>query len=104
MKVQAAIEQKLTADFSPRHLEVINESGAHNVPPGSESHFKVLMVSERFAGKPAVARQRLVYKTLAAELAGPVHALAMKLMAPEQWESAGRRITAESPPCAKKKK
>lgn len=39
--VEAAITAKLSAAFDPSHLHVLNESGNHNVPPGSESHFKV---------------------------------------------------------------
>jgi len=99
LKVQSEIRKKLTAAFAPLHLEVINESGGHNVPPGSETHFKVLMVSAQFDGKRTVARQRMVHKALATELAGPVHALTMKLMAPAQWEASDRRIQSTSPPC-----
>ncbi len=100
MKVQSAMETKLKDAFRPLFLEVINESGNHNVPPGSESHFKVLLVSGSFDGKMPVARHRMVNKALADELNGGVHALTMKLMTPAQWEAAGRKIESESPPCA----
>ncbi|KPV39583.1 hypothetical protein AN478_10615 [Thiohalorhabdus denitrificans] len=87
MTIQSAIEDKLRTAFDPEHLEVINESYMHNVPPGSESHFKVYIVSEAFDGEKKVARQRAVNKALAEELAGGVHALSMHTMTPEEWRA-----------------
>lgn len=46
--IEMIIRQKLTESFVPNHLEIINESYMHNVPKGSETHFKVLVVSSRF--------------------------------------------------------
>ena len=80
------------------HLEVVNESGNHNVPDGSESHFKVVLVSERFDGMRLVARHRLVNQTLAGELAGPVHALALHTYTAEEWR-ARYQDAPMSPPC-----
>ncbi len=97
MPLTDAIERKLRATLSPEHLEVVNESGAHNVPAGSESHFRVVIASERFAGLSAVARHRLVYRALAEELAGGVHALALHAYSPEQWRALG--AAPASPPC-----
>ena len=98
MKHQTAIEQKLTSHFEPVHLEVLNESHMHNVPPGSESHFKVTVVSAAFNGKPLIARHRMVNAVLSDELAGGIHALALHTLDPEQWfERAGR--VPDSPPC-----
>ena len=59
------------------HLEVINESGNHNVAPGSESHFKVVLVAAEFEGQRLLARHRRVNGVLADELADSVHALAL---------------------------
>jgi BolA protein len=98
--MQHSIEDKLKAEYSPDYLEVVNESGNHKVAPGSETHFKVLMVSSSFQGKASVIRHRMVNKTLAEELAGGVHALSLKLMTPQQWEAAGHKIESQSPPCA----
>lgn len=53
--IQDVIEKKLSDEFQPEFLKVINESDMHNVPRGSESHFKVTVVSERFL-KPASCR------------------------------------------------
>jgi len=100
MKIQASIEAKIKENFAPLFLEVVNESGNHNVPAGSESHFKVLLVSHAFEGKMPVARHRLVNNVLSHELENGVHALTMKLMTPAQWEASGHKIESQSPPCA----
>ncbi len=93
--MQATIERKLQEELQPRHLEVINESHGHNVPPGSETHFKVVVVSDAFAGKRLVQRHQLVYGILAEQMAGGVHALALHTRTPEEWQ--GEAPT--SPPC-----
>lgn len=81
-----AIHEKLTIAFQPIRLEVDDDSARHHghagTRPGGESHFNVLIESAAFAGKPKVARQRMVYRALAEELAGPVHALSVKALAP----------------------
>lgn len=83
--VASAIQQKLVTAFSPLHLEVLNESNGHNVPPNSETHFKVIVVSEAFEGKKLIDRHRIVNGVLVDELAGPVHALSIVAKAPAQW-------------------
>ena len=98
MTVQSAIEDKLLAAFSPSVLDVINESGNHNVPAGSESHFKVVVVSAAFTGKSLVAKHRAVNEVLAEELAGPVHALSIQAHTPEQWSARGGTVP-DSPLC-----
>lgn len=85
MSVQNSIEQKLASGLRTLHLEVINESGQHNVAPGSESHFKVVVVSNDFEGKNLVAQHRLVYKLLGDELKGQVHALALHTYTEQGW-------------------
>ena len=98
MSIQALIEEKLAAAIALEHLEVINESGNHNVPPGSESHFKVVLVSTDFDGLRLIARHRQVNQVLKDELAGPVHALAIHTYTPEEWRQ--KHGTAPmSPPC-----
>lgn len=98
MSVQTEIEAKLTKALQPRHLEVINESSNHNVPPGSESHFKVVIVSEAFDGKMLVARHRMINEILADELQHKIHALAMHTYTPEEWNEISGQAPA-SPPC-----
>lgn len=96
--IQDAIHDELVRGFSPAVLEVINESNNHNVPRGSETHFKVVVVSEVFAGQSPVARHRAVNKALAAQLAGGVHALSIQAMTPAQWAERGG-VVPDSPPC-----
>ena len=83
-----AIHDKLTAAFQPLRLEVEDDSARHaghaGSRPGGESHFNVVIVSAAFRGAPKVARQRMVYRALSEELAGPVHALSVKALAPEE--------------------
>lgn len=96
--IQAAIEIKLEAAFELAHLTVENESGAHNVAPGSETHFKVVLVADEFAGLPLLVRHRRVNAVLADELAGPVHALSIHTYTESEW---GERFGSAplSPPC-----
>jgi BolA protein len=88
MSVEDQIREKLTRAFAPVALEVVNDSHRHAGHAGSpdtgESHFTVKMVSAAFAGKSRVERHRLVNQALAAELAGPVHALAIDARAPDE--------------------
>jgi BolA protein len=85
MNIQNNIEQKLLSHFEPVHLEVINESGMHNVPPGSESHFKVVLVSPKFAGERLINRHRAVNAVLKEELAEQIHALALHTYTDKEW-------------------
>ena len=81
-----AIQQKLTSTFAPTRLEIEDDSARHHghagARPEGESHFNVVIESQAFAGTPKVARQRMVYQALAEELAGPLHALSVKALAP----------------------
>ena len=97
MKVKNSIETKLQL-LQPQFLEVVNESDKHNVPEGSESHFKVTIVSDAFQGKMLLARHRMVNGILADELAQSIHALVLHTMTMEEWfEKNGVRN--DSPPC-----
>ncbi len=98
MKIQTAIEEKITASLDPTHLDVVNESNNHNVPPGSESHFKITVVSNLFDGKMLIARHRVINQLLAEELAGGIHALSMHTYTPEEWSDKNEQ-TRQSPPC-----
>lgn len=98
MKIQSNIERKLTDALDPEHLEVVNESSMHNVPPGSESHFKVTVVSHNFDGQGLVSRHRTINQVLAEELNGRIHALALHTMTPDEWFDSGGESPA-SPQC-----
>ena len=92
------ITEKLVAALDPVHLEVVNESGNHNVPDGAETHFKVVVVAPAFEGERLLARHRRINATLADELAGGVHALAIHAYTADEWR---QRFGAApmSPPC-----
>ncbi len=95
--IENSIVEKLTIGLTPSHLSVENESYMHNVPPGSESHFKVVVVSEQFETKRLVQRHQLVYKCVQEELANSVHALAIHAYTPQEWQKQG--IAPDSPKC-----
>lgn len=80
------IQNKLTAAFQPTRLEIEDDSGRHaghsGAREGGESHFNVTIESPAFSGTGKVARQRMIHHALAEELAGPVHALSIKALAP----------------------
>lgn len=98
MNRQTRIETALIAGLGPLHLEVVDESHRHSVPEGAQSHFKVLVVSERFAGLGPVARHRLVNGLLKGEFDGGLHALALHTRAPAEWHESGGAAP-DSPPC-----
>jgi BolA protein len=98
MKIQTAIEEKINACLTPTYLEVLNESSNHNVPPGSESHFKVTVVSDEFDGKILIARHRIINKLLAEELTGAIHALSIHSFTPAEWANKNEQ-SRQSPPC-----
>ncbi|GAA3959060.1 BolA family protein [Allohahella marinimesophila] len=98
MNTEQAIHGRVTDRFSPAHAELINESYKHNVPPGSETHFRLTLVSERFGDLNAVKRHQLVYGELKEFMApGGVHALALHTFTPEEW--AEEQGVPESPDC-----
>lgn len=88
MSVRARIESALTDALKPIRLDVIDESHMHaghaGARPEGETHFRVKIVSGAFSGMSRVDRHRHVNTLLAAELAGPVHALAIDARAPEE--------------------
>ena len=88
MTVAETIAKKLTDRFAPARLDIVDDSARHaghaGARPGGATHFTVTVVSAAFAGLGRVARQRLVYETLAAELMGGVHALALRTLTPDE--------------------
>ena len=86
MTLETRMREKLQIGLRPSRLDLVNESHLHeghgNSPGTNESHFRVLIVSEAFAGKSRVERHRLVNDLLHSELKDGVHALAIKACAP----------------------
>ena len=80
------MRQLLTAAFVPTHLEITNDSASHSGHTGDdgsgESHFTIVIESERFAGVSRLQRQRLVNAALGDIPGQRVHALAIKARAP----------------------
>lgn len=88
MSVAETIRQKLSDRLAPSRLVIVDDSARHaghaGAHPEGESHFTVTIVAAAFRGRNRVARQRLVYDTLAAELATRIHALSLTTLAPEE--------------------
>jgi BolA family transcriptional regulator, general stress-responsive regulator len=98
MSVAAIIERKVRDGLPVAVLQLDNESHMHNVPKGSESHFRLVVVSDAFAGLMPVKRHQRIYALLQDELAGPVHALALHTFTPDEW-AAREQSAAASPAC-----
>lgn len=94
MSMAEVLAEKLK-QLAPLHCEIINESHMH-AGPATESHFKLVLVSEAFIGLRLVARHQKIYALLAEELKGPIHALSMHLYSPEEWQTA---LVPDSPRC-----
>ena len=86
MGMSEIITEKLTGAFAPASLRVVDESHQHEGHaghrPGGETHFRIHIVSRAFEGKSRVERHRMINTLLAAELAGPIHALAIRATVP----------------------
>lgn len=86
MSVKDNISQKLNEAFAPESLDVADESYLHEGHaghrPGGETHFRIHIVSWAFEGKSRVERHRMINTLLAAELAGAIHALAIRATTP----------------------
>ena len=106
MSVQKNVEAHLREKLTPEHLEVVNESHMHSVAKGSETHFKVVIVSPLFEGVSAVKRHQLVYGALGELMSkrvahGGIHALAITSRTPAEWAASPEANV--SPLCATKK-
>ena len=96
--LERTIRARLAEATGAEVLEVLNESRMHNVPPQAETHFRVLVVSSRFEGATRLRRHRVVHDALAEELAGPIHALAIEALTPDEWRARGESRSL-SPDC-----
>lgn len=97
MTMDQIIRSKIEQSFAPQEMILLNESHMH-AGPAQNSHFNLTLVSECFEGKRPVARHQMIYKVLADELAGEVHAMVLHVFTPEEWEQAGHTSKA-SPNC-----
>jgi BolA protein len=87
MNVAAEIRSRLAA-LDPVELELVDESEKHRghagYRAGGNTHWRLAIVSPRFAGQSVVARHRMVYEALGPLMQDPIHALAITARAPEE--------------------
>ena len=84
------------------HCEVLDESSGHNVPIGSETHFKLVAVGDVFNQKSRIQRHRMINAMLQDEFEKGMHACSMHLFTPEEWEASSN--VPDSPECASARK
>ena len=87
MNVAAEMRRRLAA-LEPMTLDLTDDSAKHaghaGAAPGGQTHWRLSIVSDRFAGKPTVARHRMVYEALGELMQHPIHALAITARSPEE--------------------
>ena len=98
MSVEKKIKHTLSDNFDLSHLEVINESHMHS-GPNTESHFKVILVSDEFEDVKLVQRHRRINELLKFELENGVHALSLHLFTNNEWKDKEEYVK-DSQPCA----
>ncbi|KAF9194529.1 hypothetical protein BGZ51_009092 [Haplosporangium sp. Z 767] len=88
--VTASIRSTLTEILKPESLEIINDSSKHahhsamRGVTSKETHFRVNVVSEAFAGKTTMQRHRLIYGALKKDFDAGLHALSLNTKTPEE--------------------
>lgn len=87
--------------FTPQWMDLCDESSQHQVPSGSESHFKLTLVSTQFRGQNRIERHRMVNEVVLPEMRTGLHALSMALYSPEEWAKQPQPLM--TPPCQRKK-
>jgi BolA protein len=95
--LQDILEAKLRAGLSPDHLQVVNESHNHS-RPGTDTHFRLVVVAGAFDNLRLPQRHRAVYQLLDAEIKGGIHALTMHTFTPDEWRERGESVV-PSPNC-----
>ncbi|MBG6207679.1 BolA protein [Labrenzia sp. EL_126] len=99
MSTKDTISAKLTAEFSPVYLNVIDESENHRGHggwrEGGETHFRVQISANAFEGMNRVARHRAIHEILAEELADSVHALALEIRTPDEPDPRAARVAGQ---------
>ena len=86
MSVQDAIRDRLAA-LEPESIVIEDESAQHAGHAGARGgggHYRLVIVSARFAGQPLQARHRLVYEALGPLMHRQIHALAISAYAPDE--------------------
>lgn len=99
MKIESSIRSKLHTAFEPLYMELENESHRHSLSPDGETHFKLVLVSNKFAQMGRLDRQRLVLSLLEEERQMGLHAFSMKLLSPTEWEAQSGSVKHQTPNC-----
>jgi len=97
-EIYDAIKSRIETALTPSFFQLENESHNHNVPANSETHFKLTIVADSFDGVSPVKRHQRVYQLLEQEIKNGVHALALHLYTPAQWQKRNAPSPA-SPQC-----
>ena len=98
--IQDTIKRTLIKDFNPSVLKIVNESYMHSVPQDSETHFKLVIVSDFFMNISQVKRHQIIYKSLE-EIMKQIHALSINSY--DEIEYSKNPIILDSPNCVNKK-
>ena len=98
MNVAETLRERVQTSLSPEWLELDNESDQHSGPPGRESHFRLVVVSDAFEGLSRVRRHQQIYALFADLMPSPIHALALHTFTPGEWQQRGGQA-ADSPDC-----
>ena len=97
--IEKKIINSLNENFKLASLKIVNESSMHNVPEGSESHFKIVIVSDNFIKKSLIQRHKEIYKALG-EIMNDIHALSIHAFDNMEFEL--NPMILDSPQCANK--
>ncbi len=97
--IESQIINTLSSSMNLSSLKIINESFMHNVPAGSESHFKIVVVTNDFNNLSIIKRHQLIYKTLD-NLMNKIHALSIHAFNEEEFKL--NPVILDSPECANK--
>jgi BolA protein len=99
MSLYSEIIDSLNKSMAPENIFLENESAMHNVPPDSETHFKLVIVADDFIGMSKLNRHKVIYKTLS-EIMKKIHALSIQAFTKDEYKS--NPIILNSPDCSKK--
>ena len=97
--IESQIVNTLSSFMNLASLKIVNESFMHNVPKGSESHFKIVVVTNDFNNLSIIQRHKLIYKTLDS-LMNEIHALSIHAFNEEEFKL--NPVILDSPECANK--
>jgi BolA protein len=99
VSIEQSMRNKIEVAFDPVYFELENESHSHSVPANSETHFKLILVADLFAGKSRIDRQRLVQDLFHEERTRGLHALTLRVFTPDEWDLVKDTFEMASPAC-----